>query len=119
MAPTIVKVGFSENRLGFQLRHLIPETSTERAGFVTSEAALPITSAMDTRVVIIGPDLLGDSSWIGAYGFVAPCPYPLESDQALVRDLAGRLAYFHCDSLCRSHMPDQGTPINWYGTMVY
>lgn len=118
-ASTIVKLGYSENRLAFQLRHLLPETTTERAGFVTSEAAIPITSVVKTRVVIIGPDLSGDTSWIGMYGFVTACPYPLESGQALVRDLVGRHAYFHRDSLCRSHMSDQGAPINWYGTLVY
>lgn len=116
---TIVKLGYSENRLAFQLRHLLPETTTERAGFVTCEAAVPITSVVNTRVVVIGPDLSGDVSWIGTYGFIVLCPYPLESGQALVRDLGGRHAYFHCDSLCRSYMSDQGAPVNWYGTLVY
>jgi hypothetical protein len=117
-ASNIVKMGFSENRLLFQIRHLVPETTTERPGFVTHEAAISITSAFNTRVVIIGPDLAGDTSRIGTYGYIVQCPYDLELDQACVQDLWNHVAYFHKDSLCRSHS-ENGVPVNWYGNMIY
>jgi hypothetical protein len=36
----IVKMGFSENCLLFQIRHLVPKTTTERLGFVTHKAVI-------------------------------------------------------------------------------
>ena len=80
----IVKLGYSENRLLFQAQHLVPETTMERDVFVSREAAVSITSVVDMRVVIIGPDLEGSSDWIGCYGFIVKCPYHLEPDQACV-----------------------------------
>jgi hypothetical protein len=117
-ASNIVKMGFSENRLLFQIQHLVPETTTEHSGFITQEAATSIISAFNTCVVIIGPDLGGDSSWIGVYGYIVQCHYDLEPDQACVQDLWNRFAYFHKDSLCRSHSQN-GVPVNWYGHMIY
>jgi len=114
----IVKLGYSENRLLFQAQHLVPETTTERDVFVNREVAVSITAVAGTRVVIIGPDLEGNSSWIGHYGFIVQCPYPLEPGQACVQDLLAQYHYFPVTSLCRSYT-ENGVPINWYGEMIY
>ena len=118
MDSNIVKLGYSENRLLFQAQHLVPETTTERDPFVNREAAVSIASVVGMRVVIIGPDLEGNSSWIGDYGFVVECPYPLQPDQACVQDLRSFYHYFSTTSLCRSYT-ESGVPINWYGAMIY
>ena len=118
MESNIVKMVFSENRLRFQIQHLRPETTTEWSGFITRKAASLITFAINMHVVIIGPDLSGDSSWIGAYAYIVSCPFELQPDESHIQDFWGRYKYFHKDSLCRSHS-ENGVPINWYGQIIY
>jgi hypothetical protein len=115
----VVKVGYGQSRLHFLLHHLYPEHTTERPGFITAASARPIVSAIGERVVVIGPDLQEQRDYIGSYGVIIHCHWPLDADQALVilqtpEAFYGRTSYFHESSLCRS----TNEVIDWFGVQI-
>jgi hypothetical protein len=103
-----VKMGVDQTRRRFQARHLFPETTTERPPHVDAEAAKPMVSVLSQiqRVVIIGPDVYGNSNAVGSYGEIVNSGYELLPGQALVMLTSGPYIqqpwYFHERSLCRS-----------------
>jgi hypothetical protein len=69
-----VKLGYTQSNLYFPARHIFPETTTERPGFVHASAALPVVSVQGERVVIIGTDGLGQSDCVGKHALIIHCP---------------------------------------------
>lgn len=126
-SSTIVKTGFAQNRALLQIRHLIPETSTERPTFKFMNSAqgpdiYPILSVPGSRVVIIGPDCNDSRDYIGDYAVVAASPYPLRAGEGLVQIATpgrtwGHHVYVPGGSVCRSDT--EGAPIDWFGTKLY
>lgn len=117
-----VKTGFYENRAPLQIRHLIPERSTRVPTFFSNhtpdeESVFTITGV---RVVIIGPDLAGNTSYIGDYAVVRLYK-GLAANVRMVQIASpgprwADYAFFDIDSVCRSlTIP---TPINWFGTII-
>ncbi|KAJ8518041.1 hypothetical protein ONZ45_g4828 [Pleurotus djamor] len=62
------------------------------------------------RVVVIGPDLSGDSCHEGKYGIISACAYPLPAGQRLLFIEPAQWAYFDIRSLCFS-----GDMVEWQG----
>jgi hypothetical protein len=103
-----VRIGLEQSRRSFKLFYLFPQTTTENPGFVPAEAARPVVSTVGQRVVIIGPDVTGNSEYIGSYGMVIECCYNLPPGDALVLMYypgpnSTFPAYFNESYLCRSH----------------
>jgi hypothetical protein len=111
----LVKIGYEESRLTFPLCYIHPEMTTERPMIVSPDAAQQVISVPGERVVIIGPDITGDSNAIGCQAIIVNCPYDLLPGQACVgiitSHLHGQYRYVHEDSLCRSTVGD----IDWEG----
>jgi hypothetical protein len=99
-----VRVGFEQSRRSFKLFYLFPELTTENPGFVSREAAHPVVSSMGQRVVIIGPDLTGNTEFIGNHSQIIQSHYELQPTDALVLLWVhgSQAAYFNEKSLCRS-----------------
>ncbi len=102
-----VKVALRYNRTqrAFQVRYLVPETTTELERFVSAQSAQLVVSSPGQRVVILGPDVEGQSD--GCYAHVINSGYPLvEGLAAVVIDgpspLAGRCRYYYQNFICRS-----------------
>jgi hypothetical protein len=111
-----VKVGYEESRLSFPLRYLFPETTTERPTITPLNKIAPITSTIGERVVVIGPDLAGDTTAIGLFATTVHCNYHILDCQACVLittpgQLFSTYRYFHSSSLCRS----TAGPFTWFG----
>jgi hypothetical protein len=105
-----VLVGYERTKANLRPRFLIPETSTETPHLILAQNARPIVQAFGERVVIIGPDVYGNSDLVGNYGLVLRTQYMLPADQACVQVCSnepaeGRASYFVDTSLCRSR-PD-------------
>jgi len=107
-ASVIVMVGYRRNKIKLKPIYLIPLTTTETPGVVPQNAARPVVSCIGERVVIIGPDLFGNSELVGNYGLIVDSGYRLEPTHAIVQvcDSAspkvGYAACFDESSLCRS-----------------
>ena len=104
-----VWVGYSHGRIWFRAHHLEPVMTTEIPSPLSDDLgpSLPLIDVLGARVVIIGIDLLGSSEFVGEYGLIISCPYSLGHNQACVQIMnggnhAGRIGYFHSESLCRS-----------------
>src|SRR5215472_9612021 len=96
-----VIMGYNRSRVYFPLRHIYPETTTERPGFVSQDAARPVVKTPGERVVIIGNDVEGRLDYIGKLALVVHCYWPLPSDQGCLyllpngpSDQAPAYAYF-------------------------
>jgi hypothetical protein len=104
-----VSIGYTQGQVSFRAYHLSPEITTEQEGpdSQITLPALPIISVLGTRVVIIGPDVMSTSNYIGQYALIIYAPYQLGPGEVCVqipngeRD-AGFIGYFHQASLCRS-----------------
>jgi hypothetical protein len=121
---TYVKTGYAENRALLQIRHLVPEHSTEVPAFraTNSTSHTSIHLSVGSRVVVIGPDSDKCSDYVGNYALVAPCSYDLLDNCALIQiaspgDHWGKYIYIDIRSLCRSNVP-LGGPLDWFGTKI-
>ena len=104
----LVRVGYAQSRKFFPIAHLVPKRTTRRPMYISEADAVSMTSVLGQRVVVIGPDLSGDSSAVGLYGIVVFCGYALQPGHAMILitskgPLHERAMYFHEDSLCRSN----------------
>ena len=104
-----VKVGYAQSRVWFRACHLEPEMTTEVPGPFpeASVPARPLFNVAGARIVIIGCDLDNNGDYIGEYGLIIRCPYPLAWEQACVQIVGGEnheghIRYFASSSLCRS-----------------
>lgn len=104
-----VKVGYMQSQVSFRPYHLSPEITMhqEGPGSQIVESAIPMTSVLGTRVVIIGPDVIGASNYIGQYALIIYAPYQLNHGETCIQIIngerdAGFIGYFHQTSLCRS-----------------
>jgi hypothetical protein len=64
-------------------------------------------SFLGTQVVIIGPDIMNTSNYIGQYTLIIYAPYQLGPGEVCIQipngeQDAGFIGYFHETSLCRS-----------------
>jgi hypothetical protein len=104
-----VTMGYTQGQVSFRAYHLSPEITMEQEGpdSRTAHPALPMISVLGTRVVIIGADVMGTSSYIGQYALIIYTPYTLGLGEVCIqitngqRD-AGFIGYFNQTSLCRS-----------------
>lgn len=122
----VVKTGFGENRAALQVRHVVPEVTTERPTYqfkvpVKAPIIRQILSVPGIRVVIIGPDCSKSMEYIGDYAIVQRCPYTLGPDEGLVQIATigpnwGKHVYVPGDSICRSDR--DGDAIDWFGKRV-
>ena len=104
-----VMMGYTQGQVSFRAYHLSPEITMEQEGpdSRTAHPALPMISVLGTRVVIIGADVMGTSSYIGQYALIIYTPYTLGLGEVCIqitngqRD-AGFIGYFNQTSLCRS-----------------
>jgi hypothetical protein len=107
-ASVPVMVGFRRSKIKLKPVYLVPQTTTETPGVVSPDAARPVVSCIGERVVIIGPDLSGNSLLVGNYGLIVNSGHVLEPTHALVQvcDTAslhvGYASFFDESSLCRS-----------------
>jgi hypothetical protein len=101
----MVKLGLIATQVKFPLKYILPETTAEREGAVNASDAQLIQAELGQRVVVIGPDLSGNSNFIGCYGCVSSCQFPLEPHDALILlyPPASQFAYFNKKNICRSH----------------
>ena len=109
-APVKIRIGFEQTKANFRPRYLIPEVTTETPQYISASTARPIVQAPGERVVIIGPDIYGNSDLVGSFGLVICTPYAFPMDQACVQVCppgpnVGCASYFVETSLCRSR-PD-------------
>jgi len=101
----VVKLGWERTQRKFPLLYLSPELTTENSPFVSAELARSVLSSVGQRVVIIGPDINGDSRLVGYYGTIIRPEHDLFPVCAcvLVRYSGeGYASYFHEKSICRS-----------------
>ena len=84
----------------------MPQTTTERPGFISASAAKSIALSIGQRVVIIGPDQAGCSKAVGEYAYVVSSGLVLPLGTAAVVVYTGELkgdGRLHREStLCRS-----------------
>jgi hypothetical protein len=100
-----VKLGLIATQVKFPLKYILPESTTEREGAVNAPQSKLIHTVLGQRVVIIGKDLSGSMDFIGSYGSISPCQYPLQPQESLVFLFppVNKFVYFHSESICRSH----------------
>lgn len=113
-ASVTVKLGLYHTQKKIPLKYLHPETTTELEGTVSAEQACPIHRKNGSRVVIIGADISGSMSYVGAYGLIVlGHNYQLPANQVCVQLYSPFHTHIYVvvDNLCRSH------PINvqWEG----
>ena len=101
----MVKLGIMVTQVKFPLKYILPEMTTEREGAVKASDAQLIHTVLGQRMVVIGPDLSGNTSFIGCYGCVSSCQYPLQPHDALILlyHPVSQFAYFHQKNICHSH----------------
>jgi hypothetical protein len=100
-----IKLGLFATQVKFPLKYILLELTTERDSAVNAPQSKPIHTVLGQHVVIIGKDLLGSMDFIGSYGSISTCQYPLQPHESLVFLFlpVNKLVYFHSESMCRSH----------------
>ena len=105
-ASVNVMVGNRESKIKMKPIYLIPQMTTETPGVAPTDAARPVVSSIGERVVIIGPDLSGDDSFIGQFAVIVDRGYHLKPTEASVQIIStnspGCVMCFDEISLCRS-----------------
>jgi hypothetical protein len=115
----MVKLGHEQMRAFIPAKCILPETTTERMGYVPPEKATCIIHTAGSRVVIIGPDKNGNQDVIGNYGTTIR---KLDTDQddcvevEIESDGPFRKHRFMVkeDSLCRSIQE----PVTWLNKII-